>query len=100
MLPMANTIVRTALGTKSKLIRRQIMLRLDVEGFVDNVVFMIIPGLNKQCIIGINNLTFYNCIMDFTNKKLTFNMYNPKADENEQRVVDIIALDVNKKATN
>lgn len=99
VLPMANTIISTALGIKSKVIRKQIMLRVNIENFTDDVVFLVIPGLSRSCIIGINVLKLYNCILDFKNYKLILNMYNPEEDIGKQQVVDILELDIQKNAT-
>jgi hypothetical protein len=49
MLNLANTTVKGALGNRSKLIRKQVLLSLCINNIQMDVVFLIIPALSRDC---------------------------------------------------
>lgn len=98
-LPVSNTVIKTAIGTKSKLIRKQLLLRVDIDGFVDDIVFMVIPGLSKPCILGINALRAYRSIMDFAKNQITLNLYRPEGELNQQKTIEILTMEVGQRTT-
>lgn len=55
-LPVNNTNIISAIGKKSKNIKRQILCEVDVKGNKYNVVFLVIPGLIRDCILGMGFL--------------------------------------------
>lgn len=70
ILPLAGTTVRGAFGTKSKIIKKQILLRVNIKDFVDDIVFLVIPNLSRECILGIELLKTANCIINFKENKI------------------------------
>ena len=63
-LPMTNTLVLNVVGNKSKLIRKQILSDIYINGFKMDCVFLIIPNLIRQCILGISFLKEEGCLID------------------------------------
>ena len=79
-LPMTNTLIISAVGNKSKLIRKQILRDIEIDGVRNECVFLIIPELIKPCILGISFLQEIGCRIDIGNKVIE--LKNP-ADEEE-----------------
>lgn len=94
ILPMANTTVKAALGKSSKIVRIQIMLTIEIGNFQDDVIFLVIPGLNRDCILGISLLKLHNCVMNFEENKLIINQGNPKDEVKEKQEIVMHAVDV------
>lgn len=53
---------------------------MEIQSYVFDLVFFIIPGLNRECILGINMLREGGCQIDFQHNKLLFN--NPEYYKN------------------
>ena len=64
ILPMTNTLIISAVGNKSKLIRKQILCDIDIDGIKNECVFLVIPDLIKPCILGISFLQEAGCLID------------------------------------
>ena len=56
ILPMTNTLVISAVGNKSKLIKKQILCDIELDGVKSECVFVVIPDLIKPCILGMSFL--------------------------------------------
>lgn len=101
-LKLSNTNVKGAIGTKSKLIRKQILLDVEIENYQFELVFFIIPALNKDCILGISMLREGECIIDF--KLNTLNINNPqyKGNNCHESFVQLnqLAVEVNRDDNN
>lgn len=86
LLPVSNTSIKGATGAKSKRIRKQIFLDLSLCDLQINVIFLVIPGLIKDCILGISTLREYGCIINLPQNtiKLTKNLNNqqPNGENN------------------
>lgn len=61
---MSNTLIVSAVGNKSKLIRKQILCDIYIEEIKYECVFLIIPDLIKPCILGTNFLQETGCLID------------------------------------
>lgn len=72
MLRMHNTVVKGAIGSKSKNITRQILIKTEIGGRIDDCVFVIVPGLIRDCIVGIELLEEGGGVLDLADKKLSF----------------------------
>lgn len=98
-LNLSNTNVRGALGTKSKLIRKQILLEVEIDNYRFDLVFFIIPSLNKECILGINMLKEGECVMDFKFNTLRINNsnYNYKNHNNHSSYIQMNHMAVEEK---
>lgn len=94
VFPLSNTTVRSALGKSSKLIRIQVMLTVEINDFKEDAVFLVIPGLNRECIVGINLLKLHNCIIDFKNNKLVINNADSTGEKQQQHEVSMYGMDV------
>lgn len=70
ILKVSNTYIKGALGHKSKLIKKQILLTLRVNNWKLDVVFLIIPGLSRDCVLGVGMLREGQCIIDMANNKM------------------------------
>lgn len=78
ILPLAITTVRGAIRTKSKPITKHILLTINIQESKDDIVFVIIPKLNRECILGIEMLKLYDCVLDFKNNQIILNVNNIK----------------------
>ena len=67
-LPVTNTFIISAVGNKSKLVKRQILCDIEIDGIRYECVFLIIPELVKPCILGISFLQEVGCRIDIGNK--------------------------------
>lgn len=76
ILNLSNTHIIGALGMKSKLIRKQLLLEVQINDYKFDLVFFVIPSLNKDCILGINMLKEGECNIDFL--KHTMTIQNPQ----------------------
>lgn len=96
LLNLSNTNIKGAFGHKSKLIRKQVLLEAEVDNYKFDLVFFIIPGLNKDCILGINMLKEGECTIDFQQNVMHIKNRNYKKnveDPNEIVHIHQIALD-------
>lgn len=99
ILPLSNTCIKTAIGNKSKLIRQQTLLSVNIAGVVDDVNFFIVPKLSRHCILGINLLKAYKCILNFQEENIILNMYSPETDKYLQHTMELCAIDIQHSAT-
>lgn len=83
-ISMSNTLIISAIGSKSKLIRKQIFVNVEINKEVYECVFLIIPNLIHDCIIGINFLRENACIIDFCSGKFKINQ-----KENDPVIVEL-----------
>jgi hypothetical protein len=99
ILNLSNTNVKGALGTKSKLIRKQVLLEVEIGGYLFDLVFFIIPSLNKDCILGINMLREGECQLDFRHNTLHINNPNYCNRNNNNTTINMnhLALEENKE---
>lgn len=95
ILPLNNTTVRGAVGAKSTSIKKQILLNVTINNFTDDVVFLIIPGLNHNCIIGMELLKSLKCIIDLKNNQLKFDKNNKEECNSNQQIIDLMKLNIN-----
>lgn len=86
VLNLSNTNVKGALGNKSKLIKKQVLLTVSVQNYQFDLIFFIIPSLTKDCILGINMLKEGACIIDFKQQSMLIN--NPQYKNNECQISD------------
>ena len=96
LLNLSNTNIKGAFGHKSKLIRKQVLLEAEIDNYKFDLVFFIIPGLNKDCILGINMLKEGECTIDFQQNVMHIKNRNYKKnveDPNEIVHIHQIALD-------
>ena len=56
VLKVTNMIVKGAVGRKSKPITQQVMLEIRIGEYITDSVFIIVPNLIRDCIIGISLL--------------------------------------------
>lgn len=49
-----NTVIITTLGDKSKLVGRQILCKVVIQGYVHEGVFLVVPKSVHNCILVIN----------------------------------------------
>lgn len=70
-LPISSIWIKGATG-KSKLLRSQVLRELTIKEFQEDMVFLIITKLNKDC-IGITSLQHNNSIIDLPKKQIQLN---------------------------
>ena len=61
---MVNTLIVSAVGNKSKLIRKQILYEIYVNNVKMDCVFLIIPNLIRNCILGISFFKDEGCLIN------------------------------------
>ena len=75
---MTTTLVISAVGNKSKLIKKQILCDIEIDGVRSECVFLIIPDLVKPCILGMSFLQETGCRIDIGRRIIEL---KGKADE-------------------
>ena len=71
-LRMNNMLIVSAVGRKSKLIRKQIMCEISIDNVKLDCVFLVIPNLIRDCILGISFLKEEGCIIDMNQGTVEF----------------------------
>lgn len=73
VLSVNNTTIISAVGNKSKRIRKQVFLEVIINNrFNFDCVFLVVPGLIKNCILGIRFLKQVQGIINIPENKLVF----------------------------
>lgn len=72
MLRMHNTTIKTAVGKKTRAITHQILVEVNINGRREDGVFVVVPELIRDCIIGVDFLYNGGCIMNFQKKQIQF----------------------------
>lgn len=77
-LPATNLSIRVAVGGKQQRIKSQVLLPVTVLGanIQLNVKCLVVPGLNKDILFGIDWLRDYKAAVDFDESTLRFNYNN------------------------
>lgn len=89
VISMTNTLIVSAVGSKLKLIRKQIFVNIQINKETYECVFLIVPNLIHDCIIGVNFLRENACIIDFSCGELKI---NPR--QSNPVIVEIGALQI------
>ena len=79
-LPITGKKVRVAIGNKTTVIKWQIICTLQITDAIEHMIFLIIPGLTKNCILGYDGqkelkiaLFPASDLMSYNNKEIKFN---------------------------
>lgn len=72
ILNVSNTTIKCATGTKSRLIRKQILLEAKINHIIYDIVLLVIPNLIKDCIIGIDMLREWGGIINLPQEVISF----------------------------
>ena len=75
-LPVANMVVLTPIKDKPTPVRRQVMLDVVVGTFKISTVYLVIPHLSGNLIIGRDWMSRQGMVVDFANRSLTVNGEN------------------------
>lgn len=70
MLPVKARVIKGAFGTKSKRITKQILLKVAIGNEEFDICFLIVQGLIRSCILGVDWLGKYQGTIDLQNNKL------------------------------
>ena len=85
-----NTLIISAVGNKSKLIRKQILCEIYVNEVKMYCVFLIIPNLIRNCILGISFFKDEGCLIDVAGGVVEF-----KRSGGEQKLsIPIVHMEV------
>lgn len=93
MLSISNTFIISAVGHKSKHIKKQILCDIEVNNIKTECVFLIIPGLVRDCIIGMNFLQQEGCVINIPENYINFvkQQKEPKGEE-QHSIVPIFTV--------
>lgn len=93
MLSISNTFIISAVGHKSKHIKKQILCDIEVNNIKTECVFLIIPGLVRDCIIGMNFLQQEGCVINIPENYINFvkQQKEPKGEE-QRSIVPIFTI--------
>lgn len=83
-LPVNNTNVISAIGKKSRHIRKQILCEVEINSIQYDVVFLVIPGLIRDCILGMNFLSQVNGVINLPEGYVQLQPTTEDPDEMEQ----------------
>ena len=92
ILKITNVVIKGAVGKKSNKITQQIMLEVRIGEYVTDAVFIIVPNLIRECIIGINLLQEGRCVINLPDNKITFK--NNHNSSEEPVSAEIMALEL------
>ena len=104
ILPVTGKIIKGAVGATSSMIKNQIFLTLNIGNIEKKQIFLIIPKLIRDCIIGIDVLYEFHMIIDIYketitfsdengNKSIKFNIKEFKSDEMMHRKICNLQID-------
>lgn len=92
-LPLSNTTIKGAVGATSRAIKKQVLLEANINGMKFDMVFLIIPGLIKDCIMGIRTLRERGCIINLPQEIIRFTKDATSNDATEENsVADIVTI--------
>lgn len=94
-LKMTNTTIKGAVGQRSKAVTQQVLLEVEVGKYKFDSVFIVVPELIKECILGIELLNEGKCIVNIPNKQIIFN--KPSEENQENVVLEIMGIDFEKQ---
>ena len=94
-LPITGHIIKSAINEKSVKLKIQILCRLKINDFVDKFVFIVIPKLNRDCIIGYDLLEHLKINIDTKNCKITSKEKNIEVKYNNQICNEKINFEIN-----
>ena len=93
ILKVTNMVVKGAVGRKSKQITQQILLDVKIGQYRIDGVFIIVPNLIWECIIGIGLLQQSRCIINLRDNQITFNRQDTGEDVPEYSKILPIEID-------
>jgi hypothetical protein len=93
ILNLSNTTVKGAMGNKSKLIRKQVLLEVNIGNYTTDVVFLVIPALSRDCIIGMSLMNEAGCIIDLPRQQIQFTRHNEQVDTNRITTAEIFNIE-------
>ena len=70
ILKLSNTVIKGATGNKSKRITQQVLLTVQIENLNFDSVFIVVPDLIRECILGVEMLAESGCVIDLSKKQL------------------------------
>ena len=70
VLPTCGLFCKSAISSKKQRIRGQVMLPIEIDGQVYDIIFLIIPNLNANVIIGCESFLNWEAILNFQEKNL------------------------------
>lgn len=84
ILSITNTFIVGAVGGKSKNVRKQILCEITINGIKRDCVFLIIPGLVRDCILGIHLLKQEGCAINIRDNYITFQEHNDLPERSDE----------------
>lgn len=95
-IKLSNTHVTGAMGHKSKIIREQILLEITIGKHVSDAVFLVVPSLSRNCILGIDLLKEQECVINLKN-----NVIELKHNNDEREIwVELCNVNINETHEN
>lgn len=93
MPSISNTFIISAIGKKSKHIKKQILCEIEINKTKKDCVFLIIPGLVRDCIIGMNFLQQEGCIINTPENYITLVTDKNKPKNGEQsKIIPLLTV--------
>lgn len=80
MLRLSNTTIKGAIGQRSKHVNQQIFVEVAIKQHKFDCVFVVIPGLVRDCILGMPMLQEENCIINLSDNCITFNSHENRQE--------------------
>lgn len=92
-LSMNNTVIVSAVGNKSRHIRKQILCEVHFDNTKRDCVFLIIPGLIRECILGMEFLQQEGCIINIPQNYIQFsNVHNSLENTGTENIIPLLSL--------
>ncbi len=96
MLKLSNTAIKGATGNKSKRVTQQILLTVQIGSLEVDSVFVVVPELIKDCILGVGLLEENGCVLDLNNKRLII-----QGDQNQEVTIpEILRVELSSAGEN
>ena len=64
ILKLSNTVIKGVMGSKSKRITQQVLLNVQIKNLNFERVFIVVPDLVRECILGVDLLADSGCVID------------------------------------
>ena len=75
-LPLCGQVIKSAINEKSTILKIQTLCNIKINDFIDDVVFIVVPRLCRDTILGYDFIKNYSIIIDSGENKMYNEKYN------------------------
>ena len=89
ILKLSNTVIKGATGNKSKRITQQVLLTFQIGELKFDSVFVVVPELIRECILGFELLAKNGCVIDLSNKQIRIQGDHTHEEETTAEILQV-----------